>query len=50
MKAGTAAAIAAVLLVVCLIGAPALAQEDYYIRADARINLRASYSLEAERK
>ena len=39
------AAMFAVFLLCCV----AAAQEDYYIRTDARINLRASYSLEAEK-
>ena len=34
------------LFLLCCVAA---AQEDYYIRTDARINLRASYSLEAEK-
>ena len=39
----------AIIIIVFLLCGVAAAQEDYYIRTDARINLRASYSLEAEK-
>ena len=45
MKTSFLAIIIALFLLCCV----AAAQEDYYIRTDARINLRASYSLEAEK-
>ena len=40
--------LAAVIFVFLLCGVAA-AQEDYYIRTDSRINLRATYSLEGEK-
>ena len=39
----------AIIIIVFLLCGVAAAQEDYYIRTDARINLRSSYSLEAEK-
>ena len=39
----------AVVIVVFFLCGVVVAQEDYYIRADARINLRATYDLEAEK-
>ena len=39
----------AVVIVVFLLCGVAVAQEDYYIRTDSRINLRATYSLEGEK-
>ena len=39
----------AAMIVVFMLHSVAVAQEDYYIRTDSRINLRATYSLEGEK-
>ena len=39
----------AAMIVVFMLHRVAVAQEDYYIRTDSRINLRATYSLEGEK-
>ena len=39
----------AAMIVVFMLHSVASAQEDYYIRTDSRINLRATYSLEGEK-
>ena len=37
------------MIIVFMLYSVASAQEDYYIRTNARINLRATYSLEGEK-